>query len=486
MSSQSTGTWTEPGYADIVSATRSGDEIEVAFANGDLISIPSAMIGVSSADFQVQVDPEEALSVGIIDGSAEPREVSWTQIRAMTDPAFAQELRRRDAEEARRVGLRLKALREDRNLSQRDLANLVGMSAPQLSKIESGAFDLRLSTVRSLLRAMGADFADIADPNAPEVSQRSLRRTAERAGVPRDLVDRLLQWFPRRDAPSAIARALNWPLDDLIVGSVENQRLALNVAFKSVAVRPPENSALVGFAYRLSKLVRGVPSLPAYSGVPATAADIRKSAATADGEVTLDSLLEWAWRCGICVIPLHGQKQFSAAVWTVEDAPVIVLKDSRGLSVYWLFDLAHELGHIVSGHVDAGGIVDVDAPKPTTSDDVLEEEASRVGLDILLPNHRALLDEVRVRARGSHLRFKGAVDSTAADAKVNPGLLGMVAAYELTEVGEEKDRWGSATNLARPDGSGRARVQAVARKYLRPEHFAEFDAMLIEAAVFAD
>jgi len=65
-----------------------------------------------------------------------------------------------------------------------------------------------------------------------------------------------------------------------------------------------------------------------------------------------------------------------------------------------------------------------------------------------------LLQEVRREARGSHLCFKGAVASVADAARVSPGLLGMIAAYALTEVGQDKDRWGSATNLARPDGSG--------------------------------
>lgn len=477
--------WTESGYADILSATRSGEEIEITFGNGDLITVPATLLGITDDDFQLEVDPDEALSIRILDGSEQDQEISWTQIRAMTDPAFAQEMRRRDAEEAGRVGLRLKALREDRNLSQRDLAHLVGMSAPQLSKIESGAFDLRLSTVRSLLRALGADFSDIG-ADAPEASQRALRRTAERAGVPRDLLDRLLERLPRRAVPSALARAFNWRVEALLEGSVQNQPIALNVAFKTLRSSPPGDSPLVWFAYELSALVRHASDLPSFRGVPSSPSDIRKSAADTDGQVTLESLLRWAWSSGICVLPLHGKKDFAAAVWTIDDAPVILLKDTRDLAVYWLFDLAHELGHVVSGHVHSSGIVEVDAPSPRTSEDQLEEQASSVALEILLPNHRELLKEVRSRARGSHLRFKGAVASTAAEVGISAGLLGMVAAYELTEVGEDKDRWGSATNLARPDGTGRAKTQVIAKEYLRREQFSEFDALLLEAAVFAE
>ena len=57
------------------------------------------------------------------------------------------------------------------------------------------------------------------------------------------------------------------------------------------------------------------------------------------------------------------------------------------------------------------------------------------------------------------MRFKSAVERVAARANVSPGLLRMIAAYEITEVGQYKDRWGSATNLAKADGPGRPIVQ---------------------------
>jgi transcriptional regulator with XRE-family HTH domain len=59
-------------------------------------------------------------------------------------------------EEARRIGSRLRALRQGRSLSQEDVANLAGISVRQLSEIEIGASDLRVSTVQSLLAAHGS------------------------------------------------------------------------------------------------------------------------------------------------------------------------------------------------------------------------------------------------------------------------------------------------------------------------------------------
>jgi len=181
---------------------------------------------------------------------------------------------------------------------------------------------------------------------------------------------------------------------------------------------------------------------------------------------------------------MAGRGDFSAAVWDASARPVIVLKESRELAVYWLFDLAHELAHLALGHVDQTGLIDVDSPAPSVgSPDSMEQAANDFALEILLPDHQELLQEVRREARGSHLRFKGAVASVADAAQVSPGLLGMVAAYALTEVGQDKDRWGSATNLARSDGGGREQVQKVARQFLSPGHLDPVDGVLIRQLV---
>src|SRR5579864_4204375 len=116
--------WLESGYSDIVAARRSDGDVEVEFANGDVVVTSASTLGIPTDEFRLEVDPDEALSVRAVDRAGHAVEISWTQLRAATDPEFAQEMRRRDGEESRRLGLRLRALREDRNLSQRNLAAL--------------------------------------------------------------------------------------------------------------------------------------------------------------------------------------------------------------------------------------------------------------------------------------------------------------------------------------------------------------------------
>src|SRR4051812_36217840 len=106
--------WMQPGYGDVESAARHGELIEVVFANGDVVRVDPMALGVTNA-FQVSV--AEGGAAVLVTTLAGEREIDWMVVRAAADAAFAQELRERDAEEARRIGRRLRALRENQGMS---------------------------------------------------------------------------------------------------------------------------------------------------------------------------------------------------------------------------------------------------------------------------------------------------------------------------------------------------------------------------------
>lgn len=476
--------WLERGYSDIVAARLNAGVLEVEFGNGDIVEMSPGMFGLEVIT-GAEVDPEEALSVRVLNGDGRPVEVSSTRIRSATDPEYALELRRLDAEQSRRLGLRLKALREDRNLSQRDLAHLVGMPPPQLSKIESGSYDLRVSTVQTLLRAMDASFADIAGPDAPEASQKTLLKHAQRAGAPKDIVSRILARVDRSRALDVLADAFSWSRHSLLQGDVTPRPLPVPVRLKTKGNKAAAPSPLLAFAHNLTK--RLLPALrQPEAAPPSDASHIRKRIIQQHGRITLESLLKWSWDSGIAVLPMHGRGGFSAAAWKLDETPIVVIKETRDFAVYWLFDLAHEIGHLMQGHVDDSAVIDIEAPTLHYDKDKQEEGATRFGLDLLLPERETLLGFVRADARGSHLRFKGAVERVASKHDVSASLLGIVAAYELVEVGEYKDRWGSASNLARPDGSGRDIVERLLRQYLNEDQLTPDTKALVGAAIFTD
>jgi predicted transcriptional regulator len=58
---------------------------------------------------------------------------------------------------------KLVALREKYGLSQRGLAKVSGVSHVTIARIEAGAFDPRLSTLRSLAKALKARLVNLLD-----------------------------------------------------------------------------------------------------------------------------------------------------------------------------------------------------------------------------------------------------------------------------------------------------------------------------------
>jgi transcriptional regulator with XRE-family HTH domain len=479
--------WDQLGYGDIVSVSRVNDEIQIGFGNGEVAHVQPSQLGIVWDEFSLEFDADDGLGVSFVSQSGEVRFVDWMQIRTATDARFAHELRRRDADQSRRLGIRLKALREDRGLNQRDLAKLLGMSSPQLSKIESGAMDLRVSTVQALLRAMGSSFDEIASPEALEVSQKTIRKRAEEAGVGRDLIDRILSRAPRLSVPRVLASAFGWDPQSIANGVPVTSPVSLGVLFKSIQAHAPGESPLVNLALVVADLVKAHSTLGDYLGIPKDPSIIRESVKSDEFGVTLGTLTEWVWNQGIPVVPLIGKGGFCAAVWTVENTPVVVLKEVRDSSVFWLFDLAHELGHIALGHMSGEGIVDVENIKPQGAlepgADQQEAEANQFAVSLLLGEPERVLAEVRVETRSNYLRFKSACADVAKKNNVSPGLLGMIAAYSMTDIGEPKDRWGSATNLAVADGIGRTITLETLNAKLDQRNLTDIEKLLLETAV---
>lgn len=477
--------WQLPGYSELAAVDSTAGTFVVTFANGDIVAVPPSLIG-ASAPARAWVDPDEPLALKLGVGDDVERTIGWAKIRVATDEEFAQHMRDVDADESRRLGLRLKALREDRGIKQSDLAGMVNMTAPQLSKIEKGSHDMRVSTVRSLLRALDASFSDITGPDVPELSLKTLARRMTDAGITSEVASELLGRVPRRSVHAFLERVLGWGRQSIEAGQLQVAPLAGSVQFKAPRANQPQQTPLLHLAWSVAAAGRGAAQVDDVTAIPNDPATARRAVEDDLGELSLRSLLTWTWRQGIPVLPMSGRGSFSAAVWSLDDGPVIVLKEARDVPAFWFFDLAHELGHIAQGHVKTRSIIDVDGP--TSSDaldstDAQEREANEYALSLLVPDHQALVAEVRRRSRGDYLAFKGAVATTARDYGVNAGVLGVIAAHELTDIGEHKDRWGSSTNLSKQDGEGRSAAVDIAGQFLRLETVGETDRVLLETVV---
>jgi hypothetical protein len=172
--------------------------------------------------------------------------------------------------------------------------------------------------------------------------------------------------FNRRVAELAISRTLKIPLDQLADGRSELVLGTGEVRFKRW--RDAEDAKLlpaVAVARRVAELLLFCSKeLPDVRMERTTAASLRGALLKGAPCVTLNDLLEAAWDLGVPVFHLallpDRAKRLDGMALLVEGRPCIALASARPSPAWLLWTLGHEIGHIASGHLQAGDILDVD------------------------------------------------------------------------------------------------------------------------------
>jgi hypothetical protein len=138
---------------------------------------------------------------------------------------------------------------------------------------------------------------------------------------------------------------------------------------------------------------------------------VRKSILQENSYVSLDSLLDFCWDCGIPVIQFNLNGLFSKSHKCMSDGlvimhnhrPAIIIGSSRKQSAWLLFILAHELGHIAHNHLTEGILSDESFEKGVNDEE--EDAANQFASQLLFGDeplswdenfdHRTLLNTAR-------------------------------------------------------------------------------------------
>ncbi|OGJ55924.1 hypothetical protein A2635_00290 [Candidatus Peribacteria bacterium RIFCSPHIGHO2_01_FULL_51_9] len=158
-------------YMHITACQKYGGFLGVSFANGDRVKVP--LLRLTPAGFSdLEWDFISYVSGGhghfyAIRVPARPctAEISWETIRCLTDKEFAKEWARLAEEQTRHLGARLKELRQSRGFTQKYVAEIAGLEPANVSRVESGKFNLLATTLWKILAAMGYNAGDLAAPN---------------------------------------------------------------------------------------------------------------------------------------------------------------------------------------------------------------------------------------------------------------------------------------------------------------------------------
>ncbi|MDB6172078.1 MAG: hypothetical protein JWL59_1389 [Chthoniobacteraceae bacterium] len=185
----------------------------------------------------------------------------------------------------------------------------------------------------------------------------------------------------------------------------------------------------------LTKYIHSTQSFTGYKD----ANQVRDSILKSTPRVTLEALLKWCWENGVIVVKLgrfpNGSKKFDGMAMFYDDRPVIILGSARKSPAWLVFHLAHELGHIMHGHVRAGEKSIVDGEIATSGSDPCEQEADAFATK-LLTGQPSVSNLITQKSASDLASFAWAVGERLA---ISPGVVALFYAHSRGQ-----KSWGTA------------------------------------------
>ena len=161
--------------------------------------------------------------------------------------------------------------------------------------------------------------------------------------------------------------------------------------------------------------------------------------------VNLQSLLDFCWRHGIPVVHTNnfpkekGQKKFDGMVGEYSDRPVIVISKNQKSPAWLAFILAHELGHIVCGHIKGSSIIDEKIEHDQIGD-INEQEADQFAIEILFGRRNASYEKQTKNLKS----LKSYVEIYSIKDRVEPALVVLNNAWFKANRANTKEAKGNA------------------------------------------
>lgn len=208
------------------------------------------------------------------------------------------------------------------------------------------------------------------------LTMSTLYKRLSRIGLKKDYVQKngLPSWWNDEldDKPVAvlegagyIAKNLNLDISSLL-NPGENIKFnpIVKTKFKQHKKQDKSHPYLAqALASRIAELIAYGTNLQ-YTTLPDNAQSIREEILSKPKQkkVNLKSLLDYCWGKGIAVgyfqqFP-EKTKKFTGLIQWYSNSPIIILSSNSKHSAKLAFDLAHELGHLVLGHLKSGVLVD--------------------------------------------------------------------------------------------------------------------------------
>lgn len=190
-------------------------------------------------------------------------------------------------------------------------------------------------------------------------------------------------------AEIAVSRMLGFSIQDLRNPDQPLARPGIgDVRLKRIkGSKPAEMAPAIVLAQQAANIINAyLTDMPPFKGVD-DPLSVRATILETNPAVDLGALVDYAWSRGIAVFHLKRlprlSKRFSGLAMFCDDRPVDVLASGSDSPPWLAFHLAHELGHILLGHVRQGGAPLADGEFKNLECEADEKEADRFALTVL-------------------------------------------------------------------------------------------------------
>ncbi len=239
------------------------------------------------------------------------------------------------------------------------------------------------------------------------IDMKSLYQKLSDIGFSRNYVQQIAlpQWWDREfeqtsgaavEAAAYISRRLNLDLNSLLQ---PNRKPAFDASYQSkLKVQNGTNqqklTVACSLAVRVAEMVAYACVRPYHTIHPLSAQDVRSHILQNNEFIDLESLLQWCWHRGIPVFHFHqypkNTPKFHGMVVCCHprmsnegcSRPVIAISHNHKSSSRLLFILAHELGHLLQGHVTSDRVL-MDETVEFSNSDKEETEANKFAVELL-------------------------------------------------------------------------------------------------------
>jgi Zn-dependent peptidase ImmA (M78 family) len=200
---------------------------------------------------------------------------------------------------------------------------------------------------------------------------------------------------------------------------------------------------LDGLCSIVAKAVRRKPSL-----LPGTIEDMH--AQLFFYGLSLQSAVEACWEMGIGVIALDDRIAFNGACWRRNGRAVIVLRNTGDEESRALFDLIHELYHLIATEGDFA-LIEAEETSSERRESREEQRANRFAAEVLTEGRlAAIISEFLQRSNGQVSRLSEAAIEIANEENIPVGILANLFAAHVDRENSNRSWWAAARNLQEP------------------------------------